>query len=131
MLNIEKYKDQILKSRKENLLTIECAIGKIRGAQCKGQKCIDCYLSSINWLFKEYKEPVLDEVEKEYLTAVIKPFRSRVDGICKMIGSSTDVEYILIYTKDNDYASLPNFPRNTMYNGMESMKRYTLEELGL
>lgn len=31
-----------------------------------------------------YEEPVLDEKEKEYLSAVIKPFRDRVCSICKL-----------------------------------------------
>lgn len=84
----------------------------------------------LEWMPEPYKGPILDDVEKEYLSAVIKPFRKRIDYICKMSGD-TDVEYILISTKDNDRACLPYFLGNTMYKRMESMKRYTLEELGL
>lgn len=84
----------------------------------------------LEWMSEPYKGPILDDVEKEYLSAVIKPFRKRVLSICKMDGACNE-EYILISTKDNDYASLPYFPRDTMYKGMKSMKNYTLEELGL
>ena len=37
--------------------------------------CIDDF--SADW-WEEYKEPVLDDEEKKYLSAVIKPFRGRV-----------------------------------------------------
>lgn len=84
----------------------------------------------LDWMAQPYKEPVLDDVEKAYLSAVIKPFRKRVAYICKMSGE-TDAEYILISTKDNDYASLPYFLHNEMYKGMQCMRNYTLEELGL
>ena len=43
--------------------------------------CIDDF--SANW-WEEYKEPVLDEKEKEYLSAVIRPFRDRVKYIYKI-----------------------------------------------
>ena len=35
------------------------------------------------WLEQEYKPPILDVVEKTYLSAVIKPFREKVDTLRK------------------------------------------------
>ena len=126
MLNIEKYKDVIPNMKQAN---IACCVRSLIKGKCIAN-CKECKKEALEWLTEEYKEPILDEAEREYLSAVIKPFRKRVEYICKMIGA-TDAEYILISTKDNDYASLPYFLHNTMYKCMEPMKNYTLEELGL
>lgn len=97
--------------------------------------CIDDF--SANW-WEEYKEPVLDDEEKKYLRAVIKPFRDRVEYIKKIdmyLGCNKDAEYIFgeLGNEDDvvDAFSLPYFPEGTMYKGMETDKKYTLEELGL
>ena len=37
-----------------------------------------------NWLEQEYKPPILDDVEKAYLSAVIKPFRKDIECIEKI-----------------------------------------------
>ena len=74
---------------------------------------------------------ILDDVEKRYLSAVIRPFRKRVDSIIKIsdpLGSAK--EYIFIKL-DGDFFALPYFEAGTMYQGMELEKVYTLEELGL
>lgn len=73
---------------------------------------------------------ILDDVEKRYLSAVIKPFKKRVDYIMKSSNSCCDKEYIFIRL-DDDFLSLPFFTAGTMYQGMELERAYTLEELGL
>lgn len=74
---------------------------------------------------------ILDDVEKRYLSAVIRPFRKRVDSIMKISDPlGYDKEYIFIKL-DEDSFSLPYFKTGTMYQGMELEKVYTLEELGL
>ena len=73
---------------------------------------------------------ILDNVEKRYLSAVIRPFRKRVDYIMKSSNSYCDKEYIFIRL-DDDFLSLPYFEASTMYQGMELERAYTLEELGL
>ena len=80
------------------------------------------------WLEEEYKPNILDDVEKAYLSALIKPFRNNVKFIRKM--RSIAKEFILIELKCNVF-SLPFFEAETMYKGMEVNKKYTLEELGL
>ena len=79
---------------------------------------------------------ILDEKEKEYLSAVIKPFRDKVISIANYYEESIDNNFIEIevkqnYCNENQYVSLPYFKKGTMYKGMEEYKKYTLEELGL
>lgn len=83
-----------------------------------------------NWLEQEYKPPILNDVEKAYLSAVIKPFRNDVTYIEKCI-FSMDTDYVMISTKTNENINFPNFERKSMYTGMKENIRYTLEELGL
>lgn len=76
----------------------------------------------------EEKNEILDEVEKEYLRAVIKPFYKRVINIRK--ARYFDTEYILI-NLNADTITLPYFKKGEMYKGMEPNKSYSLQELGL
>ena len=75
---------------------------------------------------------ILDEKEKEYLSAVIKPFR---DSVVAIIKSQYDDYYEFIQIEVNqemyEYVNLPNFKKGVMYKSMEIDKGYTLEELGL
>lgn len=107
---------------------------KLYSQFCDGKLCTDCNLDiknddCIRWLAKEYKEPLLDDVEKEYLSGVIKPFRRNVKYICKRL--SGNGYYIIILVNEFDVMNLPYFPNNTMYKGMKVDHRYTLKELGL
>ena len=78
---------------------------------------------------KEDKKEILDEVEKEYLKAVIKPFRGKIVSISKE-GSRCHGEYINIVLADENI-TFPFFKDGTMYKGMKQGKRYNLQELGL
>lgn len=83
-----------------------------------------------NWLEQEYKPPILDDVEKAYLSAVIKPFRNEVECIVKYMFSE-EKEFLAICLHNGEEITLPIFIRRTMYKGMKSRKEYTLEDLGL
>ena len=74
---------------------------------------------------------LLDDVEKEYLKSVIKPFRHDVVSIMKLkCGFEEGHEYISInLTKDT--IQLPTFKANKMYTGLKSGHFYTLKELDL
>ena len=74
---------------------------------------------------------ILDDAERRYLSAVIRPFRNRVTEICKRGGER--YEYLRFNGGFNweKYFFLPNFAAGTMYKGMEPDHWYTLEELGL
>ena len=95
--------------------------------------CKKCLCESLEWLNQEYKEPILDDVEREYLSAVIKPFRNKVKNIVKISGIGKSKEqYIRIVLGELDFMNFPNFNKNTgMYKGMEADRLYSLEELGL
>ena len=90
------------------------------------KKLIDFF----NWLEQEYKPPILDDVEKAYLSAVIKPFRDRVKYITKYIYPAKE-EYLLIVMYNGERMSFPTFKKETMYKGMKVYEEYTLEEHGL
>ena len=83
-----------------------------------------------NWLEQEYKPQILDDVEKAYLSSVIKPFRKDVECIVKYMFSE-EKEFLAISLHNGEEITLPIFIRRTMYKGMKSRKEYTLEELGL
>ena len=89
----------------------------------------------LHWLQSKHHEQILDDAERRYLSAVIKPFRDRVKSICKVnyLGvSSSGYQYIFITLSDGSYnIDLPIFKRDTMYKGMKPAKDYTPEELDL
>ena len=78
---------------------------------------------------------ILSDAEREYLSAVIKPFRNRVVSIQKKCFKNS--EYIHMNLKayfditTPDYATFPLFEKGTMYKGMKTRRKYTPEELGL
>lgn len=78
--------------------------------------------------------PILDDAERKYLSAVIRPFRDSIKIIKKH--SLRNNENIMIFYDDaaagyEKYIDLPYFKKGTMYKGMENNRNYTLEELGL
>lgn len=75
---------------------------------------------------------ILDEAERKYLSAVIKPFRDEIHEIIKHNTANGKFQWIC-FTGENEYDGfyLPNFKAGTMYKGMEVGRKYTLEELGL
>ena len=81
----------------------------------------------LSWLEEEYKPTILTEKEKAYLSAVIKPFRERIECVKKIVFKRA---FIKIFLEDEAVA-LPYFEKVIMYTGMEEGREYTLEELGL
>ena len=79
------------------------------------------------------KKPILDEIEKEYLSVVVKPFRDRVKSVIKY--ESGIYEYIVIrYRSIEEHIGTVHFPpfkKGTMYRGMDTNISYVPEELGL
>ena len=76
------------------------------------------------------EKEILDEAEKEYLSAVIKPFKKKITGI--VVKDFLIGEYFLsINVKGNDAIIFPCFKKGTMYKNMEIDREYTLQELGL
>lgn len=75
------------------------------------------------------EKEILDDAEKEYLSAVIKPFKGKVKYIRKY--DCPIREFIEIGISNDATITFPNFKKGTMYKGMETEKEYTLKELGL
>lgn len=103
--------------------------------------------SSIKWqddeptLIKDIYDPqILDEAEREYLKTVLAPFHDEVDYLVKFGDSVIDEddedsdshrkEYLYIKLYDGNFA-FPDFDPGKMYAGMETDKKYTLDELGI
>lgn len=134
MKNIEKYYDAIKqKLQTTNVENLGCAVFDIRTGRddCGDCDCKECCIKSFEWLNQEYKDPILDDVEREYLSAVIKPFRKKVDHIVKRT-STQEEQYIRIVLCNLERINFPYFNKNTgMYKRMEADRLYSLEELGL
>lgn len=79
-------------------------------------------------------KPILDGVEKEYLSHIIKPFKEKITFIMKT-DYDNNKEYIFIeYYEESNIKYIiefPSFKKGTMYKGMELDKQYTLEDLEL
>ena len=128
MKNIEKYKDVLLNAETNDLTC--CVIDLFHNGKCP-DNCKDCKQKAIEWLLSEYEKPVLDDAERKYLAAVIKPFKKRVTSVRKWFNG---IDYQIIISLDNaeNLCQLPRFPLNSeMYVGMDSKKWYSLQELGL
>lgn len=86
---------------------------------------------------EERDEIILNNIERNYLTAVIAPFRERVVCIEKKIAYTDGYEFIKITVKSDikcygkEYIYLPLFNIGTMYKRMKQEKEYTLKELSL
>ena len=96
--------------------------------------------STLNELLNgEYKvvkipKPVLDDVEKKYLSYVIKPFRDSVKYFYKFTCANGDYEAIVAKIEAYGYCDSLNFPKfkkGSMYKGMEIGKEYSVKDLGL
>ena len=85
-----------------------------------------------NQLFAEMSP--LDNEERKYLKAIIKPFRDKVTGIIKVPTSCGEKAYISIRLGNamfDDRVNLPYFNSNSMYIKMETGRMYHVEALGL
>lgn len=141
MLNKEKYAKEIVEIAINNG-TI--ALKDNKPISCSKIKCIDCEQNVpgcgcsmkklTEWANSEYKEPVLTEEEKEYLSSVIKPFRKFVVYIEK-IKYIDGWEKIIFYSQNlkswECMTNLPPFQSGTRFKGMKLNRQYKLEELGL
>lgn len=81
-------------------------------------------------VIEETKKEILDKEEKEYLEAVLKPFKDKVDCITK--SSSLGGYYINVELCNGDNLPFPDFSEQAdMYVNMKPERAYTLKELGL
>ena len=90
----------------------------------------------IDFVINTKLNSILDDKEKEYLSAVIRPFKGRVKCIRKRQYGLTREFIVIVVNFYNDSTreeniDLPLFKRGSMYKDMEVNKDYTLEELEL
>lgn len=146
MKNGQKYAKEI--NRMVNQEYFECSLWSIRNGKrasedCRhipesfdpvsgsDEFCKKCLSESLEWLNQEYKDPILDDVERKYLSAVIKPFRKKISCIRKRKDLTKGKKYIQIELCDGDTMYFPYLANDAMYKGMKLDRNYTLEELGL
>ena len=131
--NLEHYKKELKEIFNEYYKEPSEIIREINaliGVEIKGYGFQSCTDAILIWVAQPYKEQILDEVEKKYLSEVIRPFRKEVDTISKFHTANT-MQYIYFQMKDKNGWTLPLFKKGTMYKGMVQGKHYTLDELGL
>ena len=139
MKNIEKYEHEISHLVNEGN-PLPCAIAIAAGisnGSCSGCKCSDCHKKCIEWMYLEYKEPILTEEEKtivESMIYVLKKIGCTVKNVTKY-DNGRDKAYIGVnYTNEITGAcgrmTTPWF-KNNKFKGMKADKEYTLEELGI
>ncbi len=131
MLNIEKYKEEILRySGYQHSLVCLIYEDIMKKNDCTGC-CSKCKRETIEWLTSEYKESILTDEEKACLKKIIKSERDSVIYISKkafLKGTENEFTNIVIATKGTLKAvATPSMP----FEGMELEKEYTLEDLGL
>lgn len=87
-------------------------------------------------LIKDIYDPqILDDIEREYIRSVLKPFHDEVDYVVKyeyaiIDDGSCSKEYLYIKLHDGEF-TFPDFDSGKMYSGMEVDKKYKLDELGI
>ena len=133
MLNEHCYECALLNVRKNFDKPASCMISDSAkyGSKEFKEMCDKCLCESLEWLNQEYKDPILDDVEREYLSAVIKPFIKKISCIRKSKDPRKRKNYIKVEFCDDDRMFFPNLSNDEMYKGMELDRKYTLEELGL
>lgn len=131
MLNIEKYKKEILKySGYQHSLICLIYEDIMKKNDCTGC-CSKCRRETIEWLTSEYEESILTDEEKACLKKIIKSKRDSVIYISKIAflkGTENEFTNIVIATKGTlEAVATPSIP----FEGMELEREYSLEELGL
>ena len=74
---------------------------------------------------------ILTDKEKEYLKAVIEPYRLLVVDISKISGWNHDPEQIFVYLDCGDPITFPIILPELKFAGMKLNQSYTLEDLGI
>ena len=139
MKNIEKFGKEISQLVNQGN-PLPCAIAIAAGisnGSCSGCKCSDCHKKCIEWMYLEYKEPILTEEEKtivESMIYVLQKIGCTVKNVTKY-DNGRDKAYIGVnYTNEITGAcgrmTTPWF-KNNKFKGMKADKEYTLEELGI
>ena len=140
MKNFEKYEHQISKIVNEDN-TLTCSIATVAGIRkekpCYHQECEECHKKCLEWMYLEYKEPILTEEEKTIVESMIDTiFKFGCSIICVAKEHYVDGSFYISISYKNDVIghkeciTSPCF-NNNKFKGMEPEWGYTLEELGI
>ena len=137
-MNIEKYKDEILKEFNDRVKNSdEGRYSEQLANAIFDVFCCDKYKREkenvAEWAFREYKEPILTEEEKKIVLNIIdafKPFDDEIERISKHLTANGDEYYLVFDCKYSGFNS-PIFTDSELFENMELVKDYTLQELGL
>lgn len=139
MLNVEKYRDELLNNYHNNGDTLVPSLALFNAVSA----CYDDHACSgdewpgantiVEWLFEKYQESILDDVEREWLSNIVKPFKVKWIKLEKEVDTDNTFLIVAIQQFDgfDEEWDLPTFKKDTMYKGMKLGRRYTLKELGL
>ncbi len=134
MTNLEFYKDEIHKiCRSIDNCSIDVVSSELADAAVEvWVKYSDKKLDLINWLLEEYKEPLLNDDEKEYLYQLEKILNIKIISIYKCRSCWTE-ELTINYTSEieTDGITLPKFKIDEKFINLQFNKSYTREELEL
>lgn len=94
--------------------------------------CLSNLFQQVTWedVPIRFREPILDDKEREYLTAVLKPL-PHVNYVRVSKSLMAGREFLEIVFDNDEKLKFPSFISGTMYKKMYVGKRYTLEELGI
>lgn len=134
MLNIEKYKDEILKyaGYQHSLM---CLIYEniMKKNDCTGC-CSKCKRETIKWLTSEYEETILTEEEKVIIKNILKafePFGKELSYITKEYWNCDEITCYLNFKYGDDGFGTLTFNSGKLFKGMEINKHYVLGDLKL
>ena len=135
MKNIEKYENEISQLVNEGD-DLECAIATAAGIReekpCYHQDCEGCHKKCLEWMYSEYKEPILSDDEKEIVKAMCDVIQKCG---CDVVYVRKYHKYIGVVYKNNttncDSILYSPYFKDDKFKGMECEKKYYLEELGI
>lgn len=132
--NLEHYQKELEKILNEEFANTSVVFDKVK-KNCDSNIHSCCWTTYtrdiLEWMSQPYKEPILNDTEREYLAATIKPFRKMIAYIVKAQDFDDGKQCIRIILQNGDGMHFPYLDDDAMYKGMEVNKEYSLEELGL
>lgn len=135
MLNIEKYKDEIINLDYDFALMKNNSIVSCSDVPCHMCKFdYGCKVKKTKWLMEEYKELILSEDAKNYLLKVVEPYDIKGATITKLQNIRSELPYCLCI-KSKYFIFSIYFDKNShiddLFKQLEFGDNYTYEELGL
>lgn len=139
MKNIEKYEKELKKYGVYFALTKEGKLVSCNGIFCSSCSFYNCCsIKRMNWLLEEYKEPILTDEGKTYLSNLLKPYGLSAHAFAFYFSKSINSKeiYWLNIVDSEHYPIITikvnkNSELDKLFKNIELSKKYTLEELGL